>query len=89
MCGLAGLFDKPIGGWLHCVLLCASFVWACCSLVPCGNHAQLESGSGVERLMNTLAYGWVERCNDITSCGEASSQDKYSCVFNICKLFVF
>ena len=42
----------------------------CESDVPCGNHAQLGGGSDVERLMNTLAYGWVERCSDIASCGE-------------------
>ena len=73
--------------WLDCgclVLLCVSL----CSLVPCGNHAQLEVDSGVERLRSTLAYGWVEHCSDIASCGEASPQDKYSCVFNLCKLFV-
>ena len=58
------------------VLLCVSL----CPLVPCGNHAQLGGGSDVERLRSTLAYGWVERCSDIASCGEASSQDKYSCI---------
>ena len=57
-------------------------------LVPCGNHPQLEGGSGAEILLITLAYGWVEHCNDIAICEEASSQDKYYCVLNICKLFV-
>ena len=59
-----------------------------CSLVPCGNHAQLGGGSGAEILMSTLAYGWVEHCSDIASCGEASSQDKYFLVFNLCNVFV-
>ena len=38
-------------------------------LIPWGNHAQLEGGSAAERLMSTLAYGWVERCSDIAGCG--------------------
>ena len=54
----------------------------CESAFPCGNHAQLEGGNDVERLMNTLAYGWVERCSDIASCMEASSQYKYSCILS-------
>ena len=33
--------------------------------------------------MSTLAYGWVERCNDIASCREDSSQDKYFLVYLI------
>ena len=33
--------------------------------------------SGGEILMSTLAYGWVERCNDLASCGTDSFQDKY------------
>ena len=44
-----------------------------CPLVPFGNHAQLGGGNDAERLRSTLAYGWVECCNDIASCGEASS----------------
>ena len=27
--------------------------------------------------MSTLAYVWVEHCNNIASCGEAYSEDKY------------
>ena len=38
-------------------------------LIPCGNHAQLGGGNVAERLMSTLAYGWVERCSDIAGCG--------------------
>ena len=49
-----------------------------CALVPHGNHSQIGVGSDAERVRKTMAYGWVERCNDIASCGEASSQDKYS-----------
>ena len=36
--------------------------------MPCGNHAQLEGGIATERLMSTLAYGWVQRCSDIAGC---------------------
>ena len=43
-----------------------------------GNHSQIGGGSGVEKLINTLAYGWVEHCNDIASCGTSYSQDNYS-----------
>ena len=32
------------------------------------NHAKIKGGSGAERLMSTLAYSWVERCNGIASC---------------------
>ena len=73
--------------WLDCgciVLLCASL----CPLVPCGNHAQLGGGSGAERLRTTLTYVWVECCSDIASYGQASSQDKYFLVFNLCNVFV-
>ena len=42
-------------------------------VIPCGNHAQLGGGSVAERLMSTLAYGWVERCSDVASCGVNSS----------------
>ena len=58
--------------WLDCgciVLLCVSL----CPLVPCGNHAHLGGGSDAERLRSTLAYGWVERCNDVAGCGTNSS----------------
>ena len=79
--------NPPVGGmtvfgcgyWLYsrCLaLVCVSL----CPLVPCGNHAQLGGGSGAERLMSPLAYGWVERCSDIASCGKAPSHDKYSCI---------
>ena len=74
----SGLTVFGCGYWLNswCLaLLCVSL----CSLVPCGNHAQLEGGSDDERVRSKLAYGWVERCSDIASCRESSSQDKYSC----------
>ena len=73
-----GLTAFGCGYCLDCgcmVLLCVSL----CSLVPCGNHAQLGGGSGVERLRSTLAYGWVERCSDIANCGPTYFQDKYLC----------
>ena len=38
-------------------------------LNPWGNHSLLGGGSAIERLMSTLAYGWVERCSDIAGCG--------------------
>ena len=38
-------------------------------LIPCGNHAQLGGGSVAERLMSTLAYGWVEHCSEVAGCG--------------------
>ena len=56
--------------------------WLCVSLIDpysLRNHAQLRGGSVAERLMSTLAYGWVERCNDVAGCGASSSlKDKYS-----------
>ena len=63
-----------------CWLDCGCIVLPCVSLLfpsALWNHAQLEGGNDAERLMSTLAYGWVERCSGIASCGEASSQDKY------------
>ena len=53
------------------------FLVSLCPLVPCGNHAQLMGGNDAERLRSTLAYGWVERCNEIVSFGEPSFEDKY------------
>ena len=67
---ISGLAMFGCGYWLDsgCLaLLCVSL----CPLVPCGNHAQLGGGSDAERVRSTLAYGWVERCNDIASCGES------------------
>ena len=75
------------GYWLDssCLaLLCVSL----CPLVPCENHAQLEGGNDAKRVRSTLAYGWVEHYNDIASCGEASSQDKYSCILSS-QLYLF
>ena len=46
-------------------------------LIPCGNHAQLGGGSVAEILRSTLAYGWVECCTDVASCGTSFLQDKY------------
>ena len=83
---VSGLTVFGCGYWIEfgcLVLLCVNL----CSLVPCGNHAQLRGGSGAERLRSTLAYGWVEHCNDIASCREASSQDKYFLVLNSATVF--
>ena len=46
-------------------------------LIPYGNHAQLGGVSVVERFMGALPYGWVERCNDVASCGTRFFQNKY------------
>ena len=56
-------------------------------LIPYGNHAQLGGGSVVEILRSTLAYGWVERCSDIASCGPTSFKISIL-VLNLCKLLV-
>ena len=57
-------------------------------LIPCGNHAQLKGGSVAERLMSTVAYGWVERCSDIVGCGKLLSKISISCVFTSATVFV-
>ena len=82
---VSGITMFGCGYWLDCgcmVLLCVNVF----SLVPCGNHARLGGGSGAKRLRSTLAYGWVKRCSHIASCREASSQDKYFLVFNLCNV---
>ena len=51
------------------------YPWLCVSLlVPYSleNHAQLGVGNVAERLRSRLAYGLVERCNDVASCGMSS-----------------
>ena len=63
-----------------CLWLCVSLLLSPYSL---WESCPARGGSGAERLMSTLTYGWVERCSDIASCGEASSQDKYFLVFNL------
>ena len=60
--------------WLCVIMLFPSALW---------NHAQLGGGSDAERLMSTLAYGWVEHCSDIASCGPTSFPYKYPCVFDL------
>ena len=62
------------------VLFCVSMLFP----ISLWNHAQLEGDSGAEKLMSTLAYGWVERCNDVASCGTSFFQDKYSYLFDLC-----
>ena len=79
---ISGMTVFGSGYWFDCgclALLCVSL----CTLFPYENHAQLEDGSDAKRVRSTLAYGWVERCNNIASCGEASLEDKYLCV-NLC-----
>ena len=46
---------------------------------PLWNHAQIGGGSVAGRLMRALAYGWVERCNDVAGCVTRFLEDKYSC----------
>ena len=66
-CGCVGL-GLGVSLFFHCAL------W---------NHAELRGDSDSKRLMSTLAYGWVEHCNNVASCGLTSFPDKYSCVFNL------
>ena len=85
---VSGMTVFGCGYWLDCgcmVLLCVNL----CSLVPCGNHAHLEGGSGAERLRSTSAYGWVKRCKKIATCGEASSQDKFLLCIYLCNCICF
>ena len=72
------LINPIVLAWLHLVIFLA---------IPCGNHAQIGGGSAAERLMSVLAYGWVERCNDVASCGTNSLKDKYLCV-NLYKFYL-
>ena len=76
---VSGLNVVICGYWIdnRCLALLGASL---CPLVPYGNHAQLGGGSDAERVKSTLAYGWVERFSDKAICGEASSQDKYSCI---------
>ena len=77
-------------GWIVCEtqqcvgLKMEVWLWLCVSQLfhsTLWNHPQLGGGSDAGRLMRTLAYGWVEHCSDVASCGPTSSQDEYSCVF--------
>ena len=76
--GLDGQSMKPNGVLALLWMFCFGYVRSCYSSSALWNHAQLGGGSDAERLMSTLAYGWVERCKNIASCGEASCQDTYS-----------
>ena len=72
--------DKPSSVGL--VVLCPlGHVQACNWPLSWRNHAQLGGGSVAERLISTLAYGWVECCNDVASCGTTQLQDKYLLLF--------
>ena len=66
-----GMINPTMWAWLIGV------PWLCVSLLDpyyLRNHAQLEGGNVVERLMSTLAYGWVECCSDVAGCGTSSYQ---------------
>ena len=53
------------------------------------NHAQLGGGSVAERLMSTMAYGWVEHCSDVAGCGvNSSSKDKCYWLHYLCHLYL-
>ena len=56
--------------------------WLCMSILvfPYSRSKSCLEGGGsvVERLRSTQAYGWVEHCSDIASCGTSSIQDKCS-----------
>ena len=30
---------NPTVGWFECALMCTSYVWSCCFIIPFGNHA--------------------------------------------------
>ena len=66
------------------------YPWLCVSLlVPYSleNHAQLRGGSVAERLRSMLAYGWVERCSNVASCGTSSCKISNLVYFNSAILF--
>ena len=39
--------------------------------------------------MNTLAYGWVEHCDDIASCGMTSYSKISIMLYYLCNVFVY
>ena len=61
--------------------------FASVSLFLVGIMPSSRGGSASERLMSTLAYGWVECCSDVASCGSASFKISIL-VLNLCKLLV-
>ena len=40
-------------------------------------------------LASKMAYGWVERCNNVAGCGTRFFQDKYSCLLFSATIYVF
>ena len=61
---------------MNYVPLWCCYPWLCVSLlVPysLGSHSRLGGDSVVERFKITWAYGWVEHCSDVASCGVKSS----------------
>ena len=59
------------------LVMCVSLLF----LISLWNHAPLGGGSDAESLTSTLAYGWVEHCSGVASCGTTQSQDKYLLLF--------
>ena len=72
---------------MYCYVSLATCEPASVPLIPCGNHAQLEGASVAERLMSALAYGWVERCSDVASCGPTYFKISIL-MLNLLKLFI-
>ena len=72
--------DKPnCAGLVECYCTLAMYESASVPLFL--EEIMPSSGGGVaERLMSTLAYGWVERCSNIAGCGTSSSQANCSCL---------
>ena len=67
---------NPIVNWLGWILMCT---WLCVSLLFRSSLWKSCPAWGWQwciGLMSTMAYGWVERCSDIASCGATQFQDK-------------
>ena len=80
MVGLQTVLAWPICGWPDkpsCVGLADCVPLAMCKPTndpySWRNYAQLRGGSVAERLMSTLAYGWVEHCSNVAGCRTNSS----------------
>ena len=79
-----GTINPTVLAWMIFYFL---YPWLCVILlVPysLGTHAHLGGGSTAERLGSTLAYGWVERCNDVAGCRASPSWDNCPCLFHLC-----
>ena len=64
-------------GFYMYLAMCVSMVF----LSSLWNHARVGGDSDAKSLTSTLAYGWVEHCNNVASCETTQSQDKYLLLF--------